>query len=217
VSSLRRILVFVLAATSVLVPIVACSDDPTTGPSVTPEGGADSTTPPAENDAATGADTNDPAKKDASLAPTGKTAVTATLNGVSRNVVRAQFGKSVADAAKETFRIEAHDGGDPACPSQSSPTPKRTLLLAGVPRGFPGTTFTKADGVSATFFDFADEQLEGAPLTKATAVTVTIVALDVPSAPPDGSAIVEIEVDATFAEGTVKGRVAATYCGSLSD
>jgi hypothetical protein len=141
--------------------------------------------------------------------PTQTTSVDVAIGGVSRTLERAQFGRSKSDAG-ETLYIEAHEGGDPACPTEATPTPKRTVIISGVPRGAVGTVYTKADGIAVSFLDFTGDQLGGKPISKASAATVTIIAVD-------GATSVELEVDATFAEGTAKGRVYATYCESLSD
>lgn len=158
--------------------------------------------------------TNEPDPADASDAPTGptptkKTSLESSMGGVVRMLVRAQFGNDRSDAGA-TIYLEAHLGGDPACPDETSPTTDYTLIVANVPRGAPGQKFTLEDGVAVTYFDFKGDQIMGgAPFRKATAATVTIVEID-------GDTSVEIEVDATFAEGTVKGRAYATYCESLS-
>jgi hypothetical protein len=143
--------------------------------------------------------------------PIRKTNAVVTIEGVTRTLERAQFGLD----ANGTFHIEAHEGGDPKCPDQTSPSPKRTLILTGVKHAAPGTKESKADGVNASFLDFVGDQLpEGTPFTKATAITVEIVAI---KGAAGAETEVELEVDATFAEGTVKGRVFAELCQSLSE
>jgi hypothetical protein len=142
--------------------------------------------------------------------PTRKTTLESSMGGVVRTLVRAQFGSDRSDAGA-TIYLEAHLGGDPACPTETSPVPDYTLVVANIPRGAPGQKFTLEDGVAVTYFDFKGDQIRGdVPLRKAAAATVTIVEID-------GDTSVEIEVDATFAEGTVKGRAYATYCESLSN
>ncbi len=205
-------------ALAVVGVIVACSsEDPKETGGTTADAGIDVTT--TEDASTSNEDTGAPVQDSGSDAPasTGQTSVVVTLNNVSRTLVRAQFGKSVPDATQETFYVEAHEGGDPACPTQSSPTPKRTLIVANIPRGNVGSVYTKADGIAATFFDFTNDQLPGVAPTKASALTLTIVKIDVGASPSDGSSLVEFELDATFAEGTMKGRIAATYCKSLDD
>jgi hypothetical protein len=147
-------------------------------------------------------------EKDGSLpVPPETTSVDVVIGGVSRTLERAQFGRSKDDAG-ETLYIEAHEGGDPACPTESTPTPKRTVIVSNVPLGAAGTVYTKADGIAVSFLDFTGDQLDGKPLSKATAATVTIVAIE--------SMSVELDVDATFAEGTAKGRLYAEHCESLN-
>lgn len=158
------------------------------------------------NDAATNAD---------APASTGETEVDAKIGGVARSLDRAQFGTETDDAGKPRAHVEAHLGGDPACPSSdpdaaAGAQPQYTLVVSNLPRGTAGETFTKADdGVTAAYFDFVGDQLTGPkPLTQATAVRVTIVATS--------ATAFEFDVEATFAEGTVKGRIAADFCQSLS-
>ena len=216
---MKRVLSTAFAGVGALSVIFACSSDPEAPLGSGAIDAASADTAAVSDDAAAVEDTGSTAKDAGTDGPgaTGKTSVVVTIKNVSRTVVRAQFGKSAADAAKESFHTESHEGGDAACPTQASPTPKRTLIVSGVPRGAPGTKFTKSDGVSAAFFDFTGYQLGNVPLVKASAVTVTIVAIDVGASTTDGAGLVEIDVDATFPDGTAKGRVAATYCASLSD
>jgi hypothetical protein len=145
------------------------------------------------------------------LTPIRKTNAVVSMGGVTRTLERAQFGLD----ADGTLHIEAHEGGDPKCPDQTSPSPKRTLIITGVKHAAPSTKESKADGVNASFLDFVGDQLpEGTPFSKATAITVEIVAI---KGPPGSETEVELEVDATFAEGTIKGRVFAELCQSLNE
>ena len=140
--------------------------------------------------------------------PTKKTDLEATINAVTRTLDRAQYG-TTTEGASETLYLEAHEGGVAECPEKE--TPKRTLIVSGVPKGAPGDTFTTGDGVGVSLFDFAGDQVTTAkPFTTAKAAKVTIVALE------DGASA-EIEVEATFDEGTVKGRLYATYCAAMSE
>jgi hypothetical protein len=143
-----------------------------------------------------------------------KSALTTTINTVARELDRSQWGTTQIDGGTGIY-LEAHKGGDPACPTSSSPTPDYTLIVSNVPRGASGTKYTMTDGVRVAYFDFKGDQVTdggGNPIVRATSASVTIVALD-PA--PQGS--VEVEVDATFPSGTVKGRAFATFCQSLSD
>lgn len=174
----------------------------------------EATRPPpvtSDDDDAPPEDAGTDAKGTTGLTPTKKTALEVTIAAKKRPIDRAQFGIDRGDAG-DTFHIEAHAGGDPKCPDNTSPSPDRTLIVSGLPKGAAvGTKLTKADGVSATFLDFTDEQLTEPPFfTKATALTVTIVAVT-------GTTAIELEIDATFAEGTAKGRLYATFCESLSE
>jgi hypothetical protein len=129
------------------------------------------------------------------------------MGGVMRTLDRAQFGNDTEDGGSRV-RIEAHAGGDPGCPTTSSPTPDRTLIVANVPRAAAGASFTMSDGVRVSYFDFAGDQIPNVPIARASKATVTIAYADADR--------VEIDVDATFPEGTVKGHATAALCASLS-
>ncbi len=130
------------------------------------------------------------------------TALTARFGSATGGFDRAQHGVAGADGVY----IEAHFGGDPACPTMSSPTPRRTLVLSGVRAGRTGVQ-TRADGVSATLLDFGGE-LVSAPLVRATAVEVTPRAID-------RGVTVSLELTATFPGGTITGSFVAPHCASL--
>lgn len=190
---------------------VACSDDKTSG-SPSTDGGISSS-----SGGSSGSPSDDASSDGSSterLTPTGKTKADAEINGVTQTLNRAQFGTETDDAGKPRVHVEAHLGGAPECPSSdpdaaAGAQPQYTLVVSNVPRGNAGESFTKAsDGVTAAYFDFVGDQLDAKPLTQATAVKVTIVSFS--------SATFEFEVEATFPEGTAKGRIAAEFCQSLS-
>lgn len=192
----------------------ACSsEDPPAGP------GTQLTDPPEPSDAAApgrdGGAAADGSTADAPAGP-GTTALEADINGVKRPLDRAQFGDERPDGGAQLLYVEAHSGGDPACPDAdggAGASPARTVIVANVPRAAAGTSFTKADGVAVTLLDFDGSQIPGnPPFVKATALTVTVVAID----PAPTPSFVDLDLDATFAEGTVKGRIHAEYCASMS-
>ena len=190
-----------LLAVALLASALACSTEDAATPS--PAGG-DAGGATLDGDAGGSGDGD--AGPDAT-SPTRTTHVEAKINDVSRTLERAQFGVT-KEGASETLHLEAHEGGVAECPEKE--TPKRTLVVTDLPKGEPGARFTKSDGISVTLLDFAGDQIDDPrPITTATAVMVTIVAID-------AEASVEIEVDATFAEGTAKGRIYATYCADMS-
>jgi hypothetical protein len=98
-------------------------------------------------------------------------------------------------------------GGAAGCPTATSPTPDRTLVIAGLPRAF-SITRTYADGVRASLLDFKGT-LTMEPLLRATAVTAT----------PTGATdeYVAFDLDATFAAGRISGHVYATHCASMDE
>lgn len=137
--------------------------------------------------------------------PCYATAVSATFGGTTRALDLAHFGRD-----GETLRVEIHGGAAPGCPSGSTPTPDRTVVVAGVRPSAPGAVLTEADGLAATLLDYADE-LGLPPVVSATSEKVTFVASD-PATPPGWIAI---DVELVFASGTVAGRVYAEHCASL--
>jgi len=134
------------------------------------------------------------------------TSLVADFGGKTRTLDRAQFG---LEGGK--LRAEAHRGGDPACPTSSSPQTDQTLVLANVARGAPGTKLTDQDGVAATFFDYEDALGLG-PVTSAIDVAITLVAEDQASSPPAWAAW---DVSLVFREGTIDGHVYLEHCTSL--
>jgi hypothetical protein len=118
---------------------------------------------------------------------------------------RAQFGFN----ANGTLQVEAHKGGDVACPTQSSPTPDFTVVIANVP--FPTSSAPVTSGVAVSFLDFKGD-LTDKPVLKAKSVTLTPVAAR--GAPKD-TAFVAFKVDATLDQGQIEGHVYATHCASL--
>lgn len=200
-----RPLAFVLAS---LLAVAACSGDEKGGSGGTSAdaGATDAASPSSDASSTTDASTSD--------APSGpsKTALEADINGVKRALDRAQFGTEKDDAGADRVYIEAHSGGDPACPDPdggAGPSPARTLIVSTVPRGRPGDTFTKDDGIAVTLLDFTGDQIPiDPPFAKASAVKVTLVAVE--------TSFVDLDLDATFPEGTVKGRIHAEHCASMS-
>lgn len=141
--------------------------------------------------------------------PSPTTSTELVFRNVARTLARAQFGIDHGPDG-DTFHIETHEGGDPKCPDSTTPSPNRTMIVKGVKQVAAGTKLTEADGVSASFLDFTGDQINDLPFVKATAITVTVVAIT--------DASIELEVEATFGtEGTAKGRIAAAFCQSLSE
>lgn len=186
----------------------ACSDESKTAtPSASSDAGTDRASSPPDD----GQDAGDGgAAPDAPVA-TKTTAITADIGGVSRSLTRAHFG-ILKNGDQRKFHVEAYEGGE-GCPEENSPSPKRTFIVSELPRRDPGSVVSKADGITSGFLDFVGDQLVEKPTTVASAVGVTIVAID-EGETPEG---VEIEVESTFAEGKVSGRIYATYCASMSD
>lgn len=126
-----------------------------------------------------------------------------TLGNRQGSFDRAQHGVE----ANGALYVEAHFGGDPACPTQSSPTPDRTLIIAGLRAVPDGGSLTFADGVRVTLLDFTGA-LTSEPLLRAVAVRATPVEV----AP---GTRVSFTLEATFDGGVLTGRFSAPHCTSL--
>ena len=124
-------------------------------------------------------------------------AFSVTLNGVKVTFDRGQFGN---DSGK--LYLELQDGGDPACPSEKSPTPKHTLIVSGLEKS--GTS-----NPIVTLVDFVGDVITTPkPTRTSSASTATI-------ASASGTRI-ELDLTATFdSDGKGSGQVVAGYCASL--
>lgn len=131
------------------------------------------------------------------------TTLNASIGGHTGAFDRAQHGTSGTDG----IYVEAHFGGDPACPTQTSPTPARTLVVNGLRSAAAGTVLTEADGVTASLLDF-DGSLTSAPIDRATAVRATARYVA-------RGAYVSFDLVATFPDGTISGGFFAPHCASL--
>jgi len=138
-------------------------------------------------------------------------------NDVAYPLERAQFGLTKITEGHEIY-VEAHFGGDPACPTESSPSPDRTLIITGLLAEDPsGTVVTEATHARANLLDF-EGAITTEPILKGT--TVTLTSLESNACPDcaagDPSRFVGFVIDATLSDGTkVTGTVRATHCGSL--
>lgn len=103
--------------------------------------------------------------------------------------------------------VEAHFGGDPACPNSNSPTPDRTLIISGLRSLTDGGSLSEADGLRVTLLDFSGA-LTALPFVRATRATAS--ALEVR---PGVS--VSFSVAASFDGGSLSGSFSAPHCASL--
>lgn len=223
-----------LALAALCTAIAACSssEDAKDNPQVSQDAGAD-TSPPDGAVAEAGADgpavdapsddapSSDVVSNDATPSETGapfetcegdcaQTSLTITLGNNTAAVDRAQFGFNAADKGAPTLHIEAHLGGDPACPSTSSPTPDLTVIFGSVP--IPTDT-TPIENTPVTLLDFTGD-LSPNPFDKAMTATLTPVAIK--TDPPE-SAFIAFDVSVTFPNGTMTGHVYATHCDSMDE
>jgi hypothetical protein len=133
---------------------------------------------------------------------------------------RAIYGLEKNAQGKWSIYIEALHGGFSGCPQQNSPSPDRTLIITGIPLPTGPTTLTHTQGLSVTLLDF-EGSLISLPVAKATSIQVSVVAANVCTAcvgqapPADIDGFVALDLQATFAEGTVSGHLYAEHCDSL--
>ncbi|MCK5799930.1 MAG: hypothetical protein KAI47_22220 [Deltaproteobacteria bacterium] len=150
-----------------------------------------------------------------------KQTLTVSFGSVTVPIERAVYGLDRDAKGQRGVYIEALHGGFSGCPKNDSPTTDRTLILSGLPLPEAGKPITEADGLVISLFDYKGDLLGSKPITKATAASVTFVAAKVcPSCvgkpePSDPKGFVALDLDVTFVEGSVKGRLYAVHCDSL--
>lgn len=123
---------------------------------------------------------------------------------------RAYFGVTTEGDA-ETLYVELYRGGDDGCPSQASPTPLQTLIIAGVPVFANRDELSAADGVTSSLLDFAGDLTAVLAPSSATAITIepTAISLVAPR-------FVAFDFDGAYENGlAAAGHVYATHCASL--
>jgi len=148
--------------------------------------------------------------------------LTVRFGAVERPVSVAAYGLTPPAAAGEptTLYLEAWEGRFDGCPTEQSPTPARTFILAG-PEVDAGGHLQPTGELSATLLDYEGDLLTDGVFTRATAVEVMVRAATVcagcvgaPS-PSDPDGFVSLSVTVTFAEGVVEGGLYAIHCDSL--
>ncbi len=175
--------------------LAACSGASTVPP--TDSGVADDAAPV---DGATVTDTSAPDGTSADAKPDSDPYVfsfSVTLNGVKVAIDRGQFGSDGGE-----IYLELHDGGDAACPSQNSPTPKHTLIVSGLQKTGTSTPVV-------TLVDFVGDVITTPkPTRTASAATANVVF--------SSGTRLDLDLTATFdADGSGAGQVVAGYCASL--
>lgn len=141
----------------------------------------------------------------------------ATIDGASEPFDRVQFGFTHTGDGRELY-FEAYSGGDPACPTAQSPTPRMALVVSGIREPTDATPQTRNDGLAVTLFDFAGA-LTDEPLVRATTVTLTPRAFETCEAEESASCerFFAFDLDATLPGGRISGHGFARYCASLDD
>ncbi|MDP3504962.1 MAG: hypothetical protein Q8S33_31785 [Myxococcales bacterium] len=127
----------------------------------------------------------------------------------------ARFGTRVAsfDRAQHgveldgRLHVEAHAGGDPACPTMTSPTPLRTLVISGLRPLTDGGVLSFADGLRVSLLDFSGA-VTSAPLERALDARATARWIE-------PGTLVSFQLTATFDGGTLSGGFSAPHCTSL--
>lgn len=144
-----------------------------------------------------------------------KTDITVTFSSQSKPLTRAQFGLVTSDGGATLIHLEAHDGGSAACPTESSPTTLRTLVVEDIPVPADGSVITSAQGVTAAFFDFEGSLLANSPYAKASTLSLkpSALILDDNGKLPSKLAV---DIEMTFPDGgTLMGHAYAEHCTSM--
>ncbi len=126
-----------------------------------------------------------------------------TLGARTGTFTRAQHGLEPTGG----LYVEAHFGGDLACPTQTSPTPDRTLIIAGLQPLLDGGVQTEADGLRVSLLDFTGA-LTNAPIVRSVSARATAHTM-IPGT------LVSFTLEAAFDGGTLSGAFAAPHCASL--
>ena len=113
------------------------------------------------------------------------------------------------DAA--TLYIELYRGGEAGCPSQASPTPAQTLIIAGVPIFANRDDLSAADGITSSLLDFAGDLTAVLAPSSATSIALQPTALSL-TAPR----LVAFDFEGAYENDlSAAGHVYATHCASL--
>lgn len=137
------------------------------------------------------------------------TTLTVTLGANTGTFDRVQFGFT----GSTELHLEAHRGGDSACPQERSPSPDFTLVL-DVPRTGTSAPITRDDGLSVGFLDFSGAIDPELPPAKVIVATLTPVAWTRAGDDP----VYAFDLRAEFAQGAViDGHGFARHCDSLDE
>jgi hypothetical protein len=147
----------------------------------------------------------------------------ATFGATTRTFDRAFFGLTSPEKSESgewEVYIENGAGADDACPTMKSPTPDYLLLLAGMPLATvdPGPIMA-----SANLVDFEGALLPDSIREEPASNSVTWAAYDPCIACAEGteedraSRMVAVDIETTFASGSITGHSYATHCESLDD
>ena len=153
-----------------------------------------------------------------------ETTLNARLGDDEAPLDRVQFGFTSPERSvrgRWEVYLEAHAGGDPACPVETSPTPDRTVVIGGVTIPADATPQTRDGGLSLVMLDF-NGALTDEPLIRADTVTLTPSSAKLcPECVLDGGApgdmFFAFELTAAFSDGGIQGHGFAEYCPSLDN
>lgn len=137
----------------------------------------------------------------------------------TRNFDRAYYGitaPAASDSGQYELYIEAYAGGAEGCPTQSSPTPDLTLVIASIPlpEGEPLET-------TSTLLDFSGAILPNTPFQRATEITLTPTDANLCTEclgnpePSHAEGFAALNINIVFPEGVVSGKLYATHCDSF--
>ncbi len=149
--------------------------------------------------------------------------LTATFGETVRTFDRAFFGLTSpqnSDSGEWELYIENGAGADEECPSMKSPTPDYLFILASMPlqSADPGPITA-----TANLIDFEGALLVDSIREEAASNSVTWVSYDPCVACAEGTENdrddrhLAVDIEATFADGSISGHAYATHCDSLDN
>ncbi len=206
-----KALVFSAASAALFLAAACSSDDPATTPVVTDGGTFTTDGGGIPTDGGIVTDSGTPGVLPTTCDGACKTtAVTAKFGAKTGKITRAYVGYTApANGAPVALYVDFDTQADKGCPTDTSSAGGLKKFTIDLPLPL-ASSYTKANP-DATFgffdTDSADPWLTGKPVEGATAFTVTPTAAKLTA---DG--FIALDLDATFASGTIAGHLYAPHC-----
>lgn len=151
-----------------------------------------------------------------------ETSLLAEVDGNQAPLTRAQFGytsPSESSSGEWELYLEAHAGGDAACPTAASPTPDRTVIIGGIRLASLTAPQTSDGGVTLVLLDY-EGTLTQELFVRGSDLTLSPVSASLcPGCAQDGGSSsgqhFAFDVTARLPDGGVSGHGYAEHCVSL--